>query len=503
MSGVPHNGLRHPLFRSAWSALLLGVISAGGFAPLGAFPLLLLAVTGLLALWRGQNPKRAAWLGFVFGLGQFLAGVSWLYVALHDVGGMPMPLSALAIFLFCCVLAVFPMLAGWLVGRFANAGDATCDALRYALVAASAWLLTEWLRSWVLTGFPWLSLGYAHVLPSPLAGFAPISGVHGVSALSVLWSATLLFVMQERKWPWALGFVGLPVLGYVLSWVSWTAPIGEPFSVRLVQTNIPQTLKWQPELLPRWLEKNLRLANQGEAVLTVLPETTLPLLEDDLPENYMASMREYARGHEGDVVLGMFVREDTGAIHNAALSQGTNGEQRYAKAHLVPFGEYVPPAFDWVFKWLNMPMSDQMPGAANQPLMKFGQQRVAVNICYESVFGNEIAARAGDATLLLNMSNLAWYGHSSAQPQHLQIAQMRALETGRPLLQATNTGATAVVDAQGRVTAELPSFADGALLAQVRGTQGLTPYVRWGNTPVVVLAIVGLWWGCRRRARVG
>ena len=217
------------------------------------------------------------------------------------------------------------------------------------------------------------------------------------------------------------------------------------------------------------------------------------MLAEQLPRNYLATLGDAVGGIDGDLVFGVFVREPDGAIHNAAVSLGAGPTQRYAKDHLVPFGEYSPPMFGWFYDWARIPMSDQTPGGADQPPMRFDDQRIAVNICYEDLFGSEIARAARQATILLNLSNLAWYGDSLAQPQHLQIARMRALETGRPMLRSTNTGMTAAVLPDGRVASVLPAFERGALRVEVQGHAGETPYMRWGDRGVgLAIALAGL-----------
>lgn len=492
--------IRRAPWRRHLLALLLGLLSVGGFAPFGLFPLPLITLAGLLWLWRdAASARRGATLGFAFGWGLFMGGVSWLYVALHDVGGMPAPLAALAIALFCAYLALYPALAGWLTVRLQPRSP-----WRFVLLAASAWMLTESLRGWVFTGFPWLALGYAQTPPSPLAGYAAVLGVYGLSWLSVFGAGLLamLFAWRASRAAAVGVAVALVAGGVLLAGHPWTEPIGAPFTVRLVQTNIPQTLKWQPEMLGRWLDKNNRLAREGDAALTILPETTLPLLAEQLPPDYLPGLEAFARARGADILFGVFQRDGEDHIYNSALSLGAHGVQGYAKHHLVPFGEYSPPAFGWVYQWLSIPMSDQTRGRADQPPLHFGDQRVAINICYEDLFGAEIARAVPQATLLLNLSNLAWYGDSFAQPQHLQIARLRALETGRPMLRATNTGMTAIVAPDGRVTHVLPPFVAGAIEAPVRGFRGLTPYVRLGDGPVTgasLAVLLAAWLQARRR----
>lgn len=466
------------------TAFLLGAATVLGFAPFNVFPLPLLTLAALFWLWHAAAPRAAALSGFAFGAGFFLAGVSWVYVSMHDFGGMPAPLAALAALLFCGVLALFPALAGFLFARL-KSGRLAADAL----LAAAAWTLAEWLRGWVFTGFPWLALGYAQTPPSPLAGYAPLLGVHGVGFASALMAAlpALSWHRRERLLRTGVAMVALTAAGFGLMQIEWTEPSGKPVAVSLLQGNIEQSLKWKPERLHQSLDTYLRLARAHPAQLVVLPETAIPLVLDQLPRDYVALLRR-----DGEVLLGIAAQDEQGRYYNSAVGFGPGGMQSYSKSHLVPFGEFTPPAFAWTLAILNIPMSNFTSGGAAQPPLAIAGEKVAVNICYEDVFGEEIIRALPEATLLVNVSNTAWFGDSLAQPQHLQIAQMRALETGRTMLRATNTGMTAIVGPRGRVERVLPPFTEGALVGEVRGHSGATPYVRWGNHAVLLLVFLCL-----------
>jgi apolipoprotein N-acyltransferase len=417
------------------------------------------------------------WLGFCFGLGFFLAGVSWVYVSLHDVGGMAAPIAAVATLLFCIWLALFPALTGYLCRRLASA-----DFWKNTLLLAGIWTLTEWLRGWLFTGFPWLALGYAQTPPSPLAGFAAVLGVYGIGFLAALIAAAFA-PDWRRKSAWALLLV-LAGGGALLRGMDWTQPIGKPLAVSLLQGNVPQSLKWEPERLSLSIDTYVRLAQAHPAALTVLPETAIPLFFNDLPRETLQALTQH-----GDVLLGIAVRHRAGGYVNGAVALGAGSVQSYAKRHLVPFGEYVPPGFAWFFNLVRIPMSDFSAGPAVQAPLRIADQHIAPNICYEDLFGDEIIAALPQATLLINLSNTAWFGDSLAQPQHLQIARMRALETGRTMLRATNTGITAAIAPDGRVLAALPPFGAGALRIEAQGFTGFTPYARWGNGLALLLAI--------------
>lgn len=492
-------------WRKQGAAFLAGGASVLAYAPFELFPVAAVSLSVLFWLLgpgapaslcadsRGRRARGGFGIGFAWGLGAMLAGVSWLYVALNRFGGMPMPLAALAVLLFCAFMGLFAGFSGALFGALRQ-GRAGRDALLFA----AAWLLGEWVRGWAFTGFPWLASGYSQSPPSPLAGFAPVFGVFGVGGLLAAVAALAVAAVGARNWRPALVAGLILAAGVGLLGVAWTAPVGEPVRVALLQPNIEQSLKWRPEMLQRWLEVNLSMLRDNPAQLVVLPETTIPLLIDHLPPDYREALARTAAGHGGDVIFGTFVRDDAGRIFNAAVSLGSAPPAFYAKQHLVPFGEYSPPLFSWFYALASIPMADQTRGAARQPPMALAGQKVAVNICYEDVFGEELIRSLPEATLLLNLSNLAWYGDSFAQPQHLQIARLRALETGRPMLRSTNTGMTALVAPDGRVEAVLPAFAAGALHVAVRGYQGLTPYARWGNWAAVLAALAVLGLAARR-----
>jgi apolipoprotein N-acyltransferase len=493
--------------RRLLSALLLGAASVAAFAPLGWFPLVWLTLGGFYALLAtADRPRTGALLGAAFGFGLFATGVSWVYVSLSVFGGMAAPLAGLATVLFCAVLSVYPALAGAVFVRFAAPGR----WLR-SLYFAALWMLGEWLRAWVFTGFPWLAVGYAQVPASPLAGFAPLIGVFGVSLATALTAAlgceavfaAVLSAMPRRspddrasRWShWrstALPLLAVAVLlgaGAILRKAHWTTPDGPPLSVALLQGNIAQDIKWRPEGFEQSLRTYYHLARENPAQLIVLPEAAFPVFLEQLPPEYLDELRKIALTRQGDLLFGIV----TGSLNeyaNSAVSLGQSDGQRYSKAHLVPFGEFVPPGFSWFLSLANIPMSGFTPGALKQPPLNIAGQKVAVNICYEDAFGEEIIGALPDATLLVNLSNVAWFGDSLAPAQHLQIAQMRALESGRMMLRATNTGMTAIIGADGSVEGVLPPFTRAALRGQVRAYLGATPYVRWGNWPAIVFALL-------------
>jgi apolipoprotein N-acyltransferase len=484
-------------------AFVAGALAVFGFALFGFFPLPILSLAVLFWLWsKAERPSQAAWLGFAFGMGLFCFGVSWIYVALHDYGYMHPILAALATALFAAVNASIPALAGYVQAKFNHPMTS-----RWLLVMPAIWTLAEWVRSWLFTGFPWLSVGYSQVPCSPLAGYAPIVGVFGVSLLVAV-SAALVLLIWDARWSKQgkvalAGVVALWMAGAALGLVEWTQAQGEPLKVSLLQGNIAQDTKFDEDALIGTLETYRRLAESSDARLIVMPETALPLLREYVPDGYQAMLSEHVRKNGGDILIGAFERED-GSYYNSVYSLGASESQHYRKDHLVPFGEFIPlrSVFGWLInEVLQIPMGDQARGGANQPPMNVAGQKVAVDICYEDAFGEEVIHALPEASLLVNVTNDAWYGDSFAAEQHNQLSQMRALETGRMMLRATNTGVTSVIGVDGRVQAQLPQHEEGVLTAQVQGYVGSTPYVRWGNAAMLLLAalMLGVAWKLRNR----
>jgi apolipoprotein N-acyltransferase len=477
-------------------AFVAGAAAVLGFSPPDFFSAALLALVVLVHLWvQAPSPGTAFRYGYLFGLGLYGAGASWVYVSLHRFGAMPMPLAATATLAWCAFLALFPALAGWIQARIARDSAAPAP-LQAVLLVPAAWLLMEWPLSWFLTGFPWLALGYT-AIDDPLSGFAPVGGVYAVSlamavAAGLLWCIALGHARRVA----APALVAVLACGYALRSVEWTAPAGEPLRVALVQGNVPQDMKFDPERYQRTLETYAQLAEQnpaaGKARLIVLPETAVPRFLDLVDPLYIERLKAAALRNGGDLLLGVPIRTAAGSYLNSVISLGVSAPARYDKVHLVPFGEFVPPGFGWIVRVLSIPLADFARGAATQRPLAVAGQRVAVNVCYEDAYGFEIIRQLPEATLLVNVSNVAWFGDSLAPAQHLQIARMRALETGRIYLTAANTGITAAIWPDGTVRERMPQFVRGRIDVEVRGYSGATPYVRFGDWPAVLLALLAL-----------
>jgi apolipoprotein N-acyltransferase len=483
-------------------AALAGAASVFSFAPFGWWPLQLLCLAVLFyQVLRASSVRASALIGWAFGFAWCLAGVHWLYVALNRFGGLAAPLAAVSIALLALFMGSYAAMAmggaAWLRKRFAMSLPAA-----NLLLLPAVWTLSEWLRGWLFTGFSWASAGYAHNV-SPLSGYAPLLGVYGIGWLVAL-SAGALLLLMHRSRPMALATLALVWLGgFGLQFIEWTHAEGKPLSVRLVQGNIALQAKFDPNHMQSTLRQYQQAVMAAPADLIATPETAVPLFPYQLPAGYLDSFGQYARKTGSAIVLGIPLMDSPSQYSNSVIGLAptlASKPYRYDKHHLVPFGEFIPPGFRWFTNLMQIPLGDQTRGAVLQPSFRVKDQRVLPNICYENLFGEEIAKQlAGDpapATILLNVSELAWYGESLAIPQHLQISQMRTLETGRPMLSATNSGATVMIDSRGIVRASLPYYQPGVLNATVQGMAGSTPYILLQNRLILALAVLALIAAC-------
>ena len=474
---------------------LLGILAVAGFAPYYFYPATIASLISLFYLWQKSNTaKQAALLGLMYGLGLFGVGIYWIYISLHDFGGMPWWMASFSTFVLCGFLALFPAIVG-----------ALSKGINYSLLSIPVfWTLSEWVRSWIFTGFPWLTVGYSQVPQSPLVGYLPIIGVYGISFISVFIASLIAYWLakptQSNIWK-RMAVAALILIwgsGSLLKFVEWTKPINNSTSVALLQGNISQEIKWSPKITDQTLKTYLDMAQKSKAKLIIMPETALPMLANRIPHQYMQALKNHALSNQGDILIGVVEgiasanQNDPDQYYNSMLSIGSANTQTYRKSHLVPFGEFIPlkTVFSWIYQdWLNIPLSDLARGSLEQHPMNVAGQKVAVNICYEDVFGEEIIRQLPEATLLVNVSNDAWYGESLAAYQHMQFSQARAIETGRVMLRATNTGATAMIDSHGKIIAHAAHFSKTTLSIEAQGYTGTTPYVRWGNWPLIIVLI--------------
>lgn len=479
-------------------AVLAGALVMLAFAPFCWWPIQLISLALLFyPISRETSAKQAFLLVWAYGFGWSVGGVYWLFIAMHRFGDMPAWLSALGVGLMGLLLGVFPALtlgcAIWIKQRRAISVGVTLLALLPA-----AWALGEWLRGWVMTGLPWVVSGYAHA-NSPLAGYAPVLGVYGVGWLAALSAAGIAAFPLRKSAP--LLALGIFAIGLGLKTVHWTDKSGQAISVRLLQGNVSQDIKFVFGHVKDSLFLYHDMIIEQPADLIATPETAIPLLAHQLPSDYLPSLARFSKDTNSYLAIGIPLNDGPEMYTNSiiGLSPTPGGlRYRYDKHHLVPFGEFIPSGFRWFVNMMNIPLSDFTRGAEVQAPFAVKDQWILPNICYEDLFGEEIAAQLADshfkgkpaATILLNVSNLAWYGESSAIPQHFQISQMRALETGRTVLRSTNDGATAIIDPQGRVVAQLAPHTRGTLAAKVDGYVGNTPYILCGN--ILFLILTGL-----------
>ncbi|OYV94737.1 MAG: apolipoprotein N-acyltransferase [Ferrovum sp. 37-45-19] len=467
-------------------ATLSGALAVSGFAPYHFWLAPILSLTVLFLLWqRAGNARGAAEIGFLWGMGFFISGISWIDISLHDFGGMPLPLSILCIVLFGALLASFPGLVGYFVFKFHH-----ISPVRWLLITPALWTLSEWFRSFVLTGFPWLSLGYSQ------------------TTYLIVFIAGLMLLLTQSRTPSRSTLLYLGVLITVLSSgiglrkITWTHPVGEVVSVSLLQGNFAQDKKFDDNMVQLALERYLTMINNSQSQLIILPESAFPVFRQELPEYVIDDITNFGRTQNADILVGMFSEPEPHQYYNSVFSFGHSPSQIYQKVHLVPFGEFIPlsallkPLINSVLK---IPLDNQQSGSLPQPPMRVSGQKVAVNICYEDVFGDQIVQSLPAATLLANVTNDAWFGNSIGPEQHLQMAQTRSLETGRPMLRATNTGVSAIIDPLGRIINRAPREQVFVLNGEIRGYQGNTPFDIWGNSGIVSLCTLILIFAKYRR----
>ncbi len=430
----------------------------------------------------------------------YTIGLHWIYISLHDYGQMPAWLAAIATVLLATYVAAYAVgavaLSGWL--------SPTLRHWSTPWIVAASFTLMEWLRGHLFTGFPWIAFGYLAV-DTPLAGFAPLLGVYGVGFAVVLCLLLALQAIVLKRWAPLAGLIIVLGIGLWNTTIQWTSPAGRPLRVALVQGAIPQSMKFDPARESEALLTHLRLASVAAtpegAQLIVFPETALVRPWSMQPPETQAAFLSLAQRAGGTVMLGLPMRDPDGYRNSLIAIREDNapGEfyGRYDKHHLVPFGEFIPWGFRWFVDMMQMPLGDFRRGSPIQTPIAVRDQRIGVNICFEDLFGEELIRPITPGipaerhpTMLLNISNLAWFGDTIALSQHLSIARLRAMETGRPMLRATNTGVTGAIDHHGDPVDLLPTGSPGLLLTQVQGMQGSTPFIRWGNWPVMMVTLI-------------
>lgn len=488
-------------FKGDWSGVTQGWLQC----------LSMVVLAGILD--RSQSRKQAFLSGWIFSFAWLVGSIWWLFISMNKYGGLPAPIAALAVGLLASGLALF-------YGAACTVFYAVCKTGVSILLRASAfaavWVLAEIVRGTIFTGFPWGAVGYAH-LDSVLQHWAPWIGVYGLCALIAFIAMAIGAEKRERNPLSGVGKVGIVIFVAALAFTWGTSPSRttndahqsqHPLRVTLLQGNIPQDMKFG-EGVSRALHdyREALLSNTSDLIVT--PETAIPLIQQQMPDRYWQPLEaHFSKGNQAALIgLPLAMKSEQGQLKYsnsvmalmARTSPAATANYQYDKHHLVPFGEFVPPLFQWFVRMMNIPLGEFTPGALAQPSLIFKGERIAPNICYEDLFGEELARSFADPnnapTLMVNLSNIAWFGDTVAIDQHLNISRMRALELGRPMLRATNTGATAIINARGEVTHRLPSAVQGALTAEVYGRHGpITPYAQWvsrfGLWPLVGFALL-------------
>ena len=491
----------------AFLVVLGGLLAGAAELPYGGWvqiPILSL-IWWQLHQQKSASLKRYLSLGFTFGTAYFVVALWWLYISLHDVGGMNFFLSCMAVFLLSAYLALYFAAATLSIRTFQHPHLA-------GLFLAAGWVIAEYLRGEIFTGFPWMGLAETQVT-GPFAPIAPFFGGLACTFL-VVWVSWELFQFRSRTLFSGAIILGAIAIAQIAGLASFSKPVGEPLSIRLIQGNFEQSLKFNPQSISEQIHFYISEIEKESANLIIIPETALPWPQNHLPAGLLDQLQDFANHTSSNILLGLigqvsgqkglqYTNRATGLSPHAPAYQ-------FDKVHLVPFGEFIPPGFHWFVKAFNVPLSDFARGSLEQEPFAILRPhentiRAAVTICYEDVFGGELAARISQSrepvNLLINMTNLAWFGQSQAPTQQLRLAQLRSLETGLPALRATNTGITAVLGHDGKILQTLPEFTQASLKTQVQAYSGKTPYVRWGNFPVLSFSCLLLIWAFIRHRR--
>ncbi len=471
------------------AALLAGLLFTLAFAPFEQSYLAIAALTVLFYTWQGAAAKRAAIRGYLFGLALYGLGVSWVYVSIHDFGGANILVASLLTLLFCGFWALFPSLAGYLVGKLSRR---RLGGWIYPAIPC-IWILLEYLRGeWIFNGFPWLLTGYSQ-LDTPLAGYVPVLGSYGAGFIAALTAAIVLLLVDCRK---LLSILAASVVlclwltGWLLQGITWTHSIGDAISVAMIQGNISQKNKWLPAYRDRILQTYQQLTERHwQAQIIIWPETAVPAFYDQVSENFLRPLAEKAKQHDTDLIISVPVRgHDKNEYFNAVLTLGKS-KGIYQKVHLLPFGEYLPlqPLSGFLLQTLEIPLGSFTAGSREQPLLNAAGYPFITTICYEDAFSTAGAGNIAEAAYLLNVTNDAWFGDSFEPHQHMQIARMRAMEAGRYLLRTTNSGVTAVVAPNGQILSQAPLFVTSVLSSTFYPMGGTTPFVFFGDWPIILL----------------
>jgi apolipoprotein N-acyltransferase len=488
---LPDN-LKNPII-----ALASGLATPLGFAPFGFYPVPFITMLLLILLSINSDKKKAFLYGYLFGLGYFGHGVNWLHISINLFGGINLAGAWFITLLLVLYLAIFPALFSVMVSIFTHKRRLSYP---HILVIPASWSLLEWARGWLLTGFPWLNLGYSQT-DTVISGLAPVVGVYGIGFIMLMINILILFIYKEKRSTQILTSMLIIIVGF-LTWMSknwdWTEERGEILSVALIQGAIPQEIKWSPDMRQptKGLYQDFTIQHL-DADLIIWPEAAIPAYyHQELP--FLDQVHRLVRENGSALITGIPVYDRNSDRFFNSVVYLDDTTSFYYKQHLVPFGEYLPMKFllQPVVDKFNIPIADFSRGDQTLPILQADNYKIGISICYEDTFGSEVIRALPGANILVNISNDAWFGDSIAPHQHLQIARMRAQETGRYLLRATNTGITAIIDENGNITSRGSQFIPVSLTGEVKLFQGFTPYSRTGNYPVIsfclfVIVLIG------------
>jgi apolipoprotein N-acyltransferase len=445
-----------------------------------------LSIACLAAVFKliSTNSKKSVLITLIFGVAWFTFGLCWLYISMNRYGNLASPIAAAGVVAVSAYLSAFYCIATFVARRCSPVGTMNLWLL------ASLWLLADMGRGYLFSGFPWLAVGYAQI-DTPLVKMAPFLGVYGISLAALILAAACVYLFSEKRKTSVsvIGVLFAAIAAMSFAEIPVTRTSRTPLLVALVQGNVPQDFKFDRARIADTMQSYTREVEASEAELVVLPETAWTTIWPNTPDSIKARLAEKAKSQT--IVLGLpYVNQGSIANSVAVIQKDGTLGYRYDKHHLVPFGEYIPFGFEWFVQMMKLPLGNFDRGRIDQPALVIGQEKIAFNICYEDLFGEEIIEAVNNgATILINTSNLAWFGDSHALYQHLQIARMRSIETARPMLRSTNTGTTAHIDIDGKIVAQLPTFQLQTLNTKVVGAVGKTVYVRTGNLPVFLLTL--------------
>lgn len=483
-------------------ALIAGMLLTLAFAPFNIFPFAIISPALLLGTWLYCTPKMAFWRGYIFGAGLYSTSVYWVFISIYNFGNAPVALAIFITILFIIILSTYLAVTGYLLNRYFPYINDT----KMICAFPALWVFFEWVRSWLFSGFPWILLGTSQV-SSPLKGYAPLLGVYGVSLAVAISSGLIVSAIiksQQEQTYLARKRLGqlilIWVIGGLLSFISWTKPFGQPIKISLIQGNISQEVKWSPDHLKTTIDQYLKLsASHWDSKTIIWPEAAIPLLLQNAG-NIIDVINRLTTQHHNTLITGVPVKaEDKEGYYNSMITLG-QGKGTYVKHRLVPFGEFTPlhAIFGRLLTFLDVPMSDFIPGMDFPKPLELGNIKIATFICYEIAYAEQVLSRNADVNVILTASNDAWFGKSIAQAQHLQMAQMRSLEMGRPMLFASNSGITAFIKPNGNIQSAAPPYVPYALTDWIQPTHGKTPWQYFAMDPVLLFIMILLFVAFRR-----